>query len=148
MDDINVIFIWDMKTLTAIQTFPGRLQSSINGLVITSNNCFWAYGKRFFQYDTMTGDDGAMDKGEDDGLSIDEESFPIAAYLNHYLFWQIVVKQKEIRMYDLINGKLISIYSEVFGEDNNDDITKFKIDKMHRKAYVTSNTGKVYVINC
>ena len=52
-------------------------------------------------------------------------------------------------MYDLINGKLISIYNDVFGEDNpNDEITKFKIDKKHRKAYVASNTGKVYVINC
>ena len=61
----------------------------------------------------------------------------------------MVIKQKEIRMYDLINGKLISIYNDVFGEDNpNDEITKFKIDKKHRKAYVASNTGKVYVINC
>ena len=52
-------------------------------------------------------------------------------------------------MYDLTNGKLISIYGDIFGEDNiTDDITKFKIDKKHRKAYVASNTGKIYVINC
>ena len=60
-----------------------------------------------------------------------------------------MIKQKEIRMYDLTNGKLISIYNDVFGEENSgENITKFKIDKPHRKAYVASDSGKVYVINC
>ena len=52
-------------------------------------------------------------------------------------------------MYDLTNGKLISIYNDIFGEDfSNDEITQFKIYKKHRKAYVASNTGRIYVINC
>ena len=65
-----------------------------------------------------------------------EETFPITSYINEYLFWEIVVKQKEIRMYDLINGKLISIYSDIFGEENSsDDITKFKIDKKNAFSF-------------
>jgi hypothetical protein len=116
--------------------------------VIISNTCFWAYGRRFFQYDTFS-DDDAIGGDDAEGTAIQEETFPIAASINEYLFWETVVKQKEIRMYDLTNGKLISIYGDIFGEDNNtDDITKFKIDKKHRKAYVASNTGKIYVINC
>ena len=69
MDDINVIFVWDTKTLTAIQTFPGRLQSSICGLVIIANNCFWGYGRRFFQYDTFS-DDDAIGGEEGEGTAV------------------------------------------------------------------------------
>lgn len=28
------------------------------------------------------------------------------------------------------------------------DITKFRIDKRHRKAYVANNLGQIIVVNC
>jgi len=28
------------------------------------------------------------------------------------------------------------------------EITKFRIDKRHRKAYVANNLGQIFVINC
>ena len=50
---------------------------------------------------------------------------------------------------------LISLYDNIFNVNDNDDeliakpdLTKFLIDKRHRKAYVSNNIGEVFVINC
>ena len=54
-------------------------------------------------------------------------------------------------MYNLEDGKLVNLHSNVFCEDDNDqiaEITKFCIDKRHRKAYVANNFGEIIVINC
>lgn len=110
-----------------------------------SNNIFWGFGKRFFQYDTYSQD---AELTHDDGAGGDEGT-PLTAQINEYLLNEIVVKKHEIRMYDIETGKLISIYNNLFKDTGeNVEITIFKIDKRHRKAYVATNTGKVYVINC
>lgn len=61
-----------------------------------------------------------------------------------------VIDKKEIRMYDLKTGKLDALHNNVFeGLSNpNGEITKFIIDKPHRKAYVADNNGSIIVINC
>lgn len=53
-------------------------------------------------------------------------------------------------MYDIETGRLNSIYNNLFKDATSDkvEITIFKIDKRHRKAYVATNSGKIYVINC
>ena len=52
-------------------------------------------------------------------------------------------------MYDITKGQLYSIFNNVFGEQNSRaEITCFRIDKRHRKAYVANNQGQIYVINC
>lgn len=57
--------------------------------------------------------------------------------------------KEEVRMYDMITGKLMSIYNNVFKEEfPTCEITMFKIDKRHRCAYVSNNKGRIYVINC
>mgnify|MGYP000882961258 CR=1 FL=1 len=115
------------------------------GLIVISNNIFWGFGKRFFQYDTYQAD--PEQTFEDDGA--DDEGAPLTAQLNEYLLNEIVVKKHEIRMYEIETGKLISIYNNIFKDSSdNVEITIFKIDKRHRKAYVATNTGRIYVINC
>ena len=52
-------------------------------------------------------------------------------------------------MYDIEKGELQSIHMNIFQEDAiTSEITRFKIDKRHRKAYVANNMGTIYVINC
>lgn len=52
------------------------------------------------------------------------------------------MKKKEVRMYDLKNGQLQAMHNNVFDNlGTNGDITKFRIDKRHRKAYVANNLG-------
>jgi pantothenate kinase len=45
---------------------------------------------------------------------------------------------------------LVNIHDNVFKEDGQQvaEITKFCIDKPHRKAYVANNLGQIIVINC
>ena len=47
------------------------------------------------------------------------------------------------------------MYNNIFDIDDNDDelvakpeLSKFLIDKRHRKAYVSNNLGEIYIINC
>ena len=50
-------------------------------------------------------------------------------------------------MYDVTNGKLQSLHNNIFQEDGGkSEITKFKIDKRHRKAYVANSQGQVFVV--
>lgn len=52
-------------------------------------------------------------------------------------------------MYEIEKGELHSIHTNIFQEDPMaSEITRFKIDKRHRKAYVANNHGTIYVINC
>lgn len=60
-------------------------------------------------------------------------------------------------MYDLKSGILIGLHNKVFDAIRDDkaqevqdmpQITKFCIDKKHRKAYVANNMGQINVINC
>lgn len=53
-------------------------------------------------------------------------------------------------MYNLENGKLMNLHGNIFQEDDVQvaEITKFCIDKRHRKAYVANNFGEIIVINC
>ena len=68
---------------------------------------------------------------------------------NDYLLNLFVVKKHEIRMYDLEKGSLCAIHNRLFDDlDKPGDITKVRIDKRHRKAYISSNTGSIIVINC
>ena len=60
-----------------------------------------------------------------------------------------MVKKTEIRMYDIAKGQLYSLHTNLFGEDaGKAEITKLKIDKRHRKAYISNNKGEIIVINC
>ena len=60
-----------------------------------------------------------------------------------------MVKKHDVRMYDVTNGKLQSLHNNIFQEDGGkSEITKFKIDKRHRKAYVANSQGQVFVVNC
>lgn len=78
-----------------------------------------------------------------------EQNYPLQAMINDYLLNIFVVKKHEIRMYDLEKGSLSAIHNRVFEDlDKAGDITKFRIDRRHRKAYVASNTGHIIVINC
>ena len=85
--------------------------------------------------------------GNDDNYV--DEKYSICAELNKYTFQEIVVMKKEVRMYDMITGKLVSVYNNIFKEEFQvSEITNFKIDKRHRCAYVSNNLGRIYVINC
>lgn len=107
---------------------------------------FWAYGKRFFQFDTYQGD--AEEEQVGFGAANDGD-FPICAYLNTYLLDIFVVKKHDVRMYDVTQGRLQSLHNNIFQEDGaKSEITKFKIDKRHRKAYVASSQGQIFVVNC
>lgn len=58
-----------------------------------------------------------------------------------------MVQKHDILMYDLKNGKLMGLHNKIFEVQENDDvhdrpiITKFCIDKKHRKAYIANNFG-------
>ena len=78
-----------------------------------------------------------------------EQLYPKQAIVNDYLLNIFVVKKQEVRMYDIEKGQLQSIHMNIFQEDPiTSEITRFKIDKRHRKAYVANNQGIIYVINC
>ena len=124
----------------------GSCSSDITGILVVKNDIFWAYGKRFFQYDTLMFE---MHQHIDKEDKIETEEYPVCAQINEYLFQQIVVMKQEVRMYCLITGRLMSIYNNIFKEDYpTAEITNFKIDKRHRCAYVSNNKGRIYVINC
>ena len=60
-----------------------------------------------------------------------------------------VVLKNEIRLYDMLTGKLLMLHSNVFQEeDTNSEISKVKIDKTNRKLYISNNLGKIVVSNC
>ena len=60
-----------------------------------------------------------------------------------------VVKKSEVRIYNVDKGQLFSLHSNIFKEEiAKAEISKFKIDKRHRKAYVSNNKGEIFVINC
>jgi hypothetical protein len=81
-----------------------------------------------------------MDEEEDAGVANDESDYPFYACMNNYLHLLYVVKKKELRMYDITKGQLYSIFNNVFNEDiARSEITCFRIDKRHRKAYVANN---------
>lgn len=70
-------------------------------------------------------------------------------HVNEYTFQQIVVTHSEVRMYDMLTGGLHTILNRVFKTEDVADleITAFRIDKRHRKAYIANNKGQIYVIN-
>jgi len=82
----------------------------------------------------------------------DEQDYPICSVINTYLQSIFVIKKQQIRMYDLAKANLRSLYTNVFNEDEQvlqqAEITQFKIDKQHRKAYISNNHGQIIVINC
>lgn len=122
------------------------------GLVVLSNNVFWIYGKRFFQFDTFNVDLDDDDEGggpQASGGQANDLRIPSQAMMNDYLLNVFVVKKFEVRMYDLEKGQLQAMHTNIFQEEQmTAEITKFKIDKRHRKAYVANNQGKIIVINC
>jgi hypothetical protein len=120
------------------------LKFQCEGIVVLSNNVFWSFGRRFFQFDTFIVED-------DDpvgNIKLDN-GFPVYAILNTYLLNIFVVKKNEVRMYDLTSGKLTQLIGNIFQEEIlKAEVTKFKIDARHRKAYVANNLGQIFVINC
>jgi len=60
-----------------------------------------------------------------------------------------VITKQEIRMYDVLSSKLITILNNVFKDelDRRPEITAFAIDRRHRKAYVANNLGEIVVVN-
>ena len=115
-----------------------------------SNNVFWVFGKRFFQTDTYQLDsDEAEAGGDQSGTKQSTENlYPIQALVNDYQLNVLVVKKHEVRMYDIGKGRLQSMHMNLFREDViSSEITKFRIDKRHRKAYVANNQGRIFVIN-
>lgn len=110
-----------------------------------SNNIFWAFGRRFFQYDTFQLEDD--DTGPTSGAN--EGDYPVSVQVNYYLLNIFVIKKSQVRMYDIAKGRLQSLHTNIFQEEQvKSEITCFKIDKRHRKAYVANNLGQILVINC
>lgn len=117
------------------------------GLVVLSNNVFWICGKRFFQYDTYA--DESNDEENSNSKQAAATNYPISASINDYLFSLFVVNKKEVRMYDISNGNLQALHNNIFDAMTvNGEITCFRIDRRHRKAYIANNQGYIIVINC
>ena len=91
-----------------------------------------------------------MDLEDEETVEVtDDSDFPLYACLNNYLHYIYVIKKKELRMYDITKGQLFSIFNNIFQEPTaKSEITVFRIDKRHRKAYIANNNGYIYVINC
>jgi hypothetical protein len=55
--------------LISIQVIPNQVQVASEGLVVLSNNIFWAFGRRFMQYDTfqLEDDDGGAGGNANEG---------------------------------------------------------------------------------
>ena len=85
---------------------------------------------------------------EDDAKNMGEGNYPQCVYLNQYTHSLFSVNKHEIRQYNLKKGSLDSLHANIFPEGGNQsEITKFKIDKRHRKAYVSNREGQIFVIN-
>ena len=145
IDEANIILVFDIQSLILIQTIPAgnnNSQAQIQGLVCLTNNIFWIYGRRFFQFDTFQLED-------DENQASKDNDYPLCVYLNHYSLSLFSVKKNEIRMYSLKSGQLESLHSSIFPDTSNKaEITYFRIDRRHRKAYVTNSMGQIFVINC
>jgi len=142
---MNTVYFWDTSQLTCIQQYVSYSQLHPEGLVVLKHNIFWCFGKRFTQFDTKT-------EGDQDDLKLamkgqEETNYANQVMINDYLLQIFVVKKKEVRMYDIEKGVMTAIHADIFQEDGS-EITKFKIDKRFRKAYVANNQGKIIVINC
>ena len=64
-------------------------------------------------------DDQFMDADQDIAGPIgyqQDEDFPIDSCLNRYLLGIVVVRKQEVRMYDIANGSLVSLHSNIFNE--------------------------------
>jgi WD40 repeat protein len=145
IDMLNNMMIWDIKQMIVVQNLNSGMNFPVLGCLILSNNAFWVYNKRFFQCDTFSLEE--KDKGQNNDLGI-EENYPLSVHLNKYTFQQIVVTKSEVRMYDLLTGTLYTILPRVFRQEDDDvEISAFRIDKRHRKAYVSNNKGQIFVIN-
>lgn len=164
VDETNLISFWDIFTLVCIQQISSQQNLQAEGIVALSNNVLWVFGKRFFQFDTFNldkDDDGAEGGGAaatsgagggagQQGIQRNYDAiYPKQALINDYLLNIFVVRKQEVRMYDIEKGELKSIHMNIFQENPiQSEITTFKIDKRHRKAYVANSAGTIYVINC
>ena len=139
------INIYDIKLCVCLQHVRIYMQHEPQGLMIMSNQVFWVFGQRFYQLDIFQQDIENTNEEQDE----ERENYPIYSGLNEYMLQQVVVQKSGIRMYDMMTGKLVTIFSNVFKEENlKSDISVFRIDKRHRKAYVANNHGEIFVINC
>jgi WD40 repeat protein len=138
IEETSTVFVWDIMNLTCIQTIALNFNMFPEGLVVLSNNVFWACGKRFFQFDTFM--DESNDEEGQNSKSAAATNYPISAAINDYLFSLFVVNKKEVRMYDISNGNLMALHGNIFEQMTvNGEITVFRIDKRHRKAYIANN---------
>jgi hypothetical protein len=84
-----------------------------------------------------------------------EDEYPLQACINEYLFSLFVVTKKDVLMYDLPTGVITGMHNNLFDRGDEEaqgratgHITRFCIDKRHRKAYVANNHGQISLINC
>ena len=47
IDELNQVLFWDIQSLLCIQQLPCPLKFTCEGIVVLSNNVFWALGRRF-----------------------------------------------------------------------------------------------------
>lgn len=112
---------------------------------IINQGTVWLYSKRFQQLDNqLFDDDEEAEQSKDNG-----NTAPLFVEFNRYTFQNIVVSKKDLKMYDLLSGKLKSILNNVFKKEEIGrlDITAFRMDKRHRKAYIANSKGEIFVIN-
>ena len=79
-----------------------------------SNRNFCIFGRKIIQYH-VSNDSSAGGADELNGDSKNEEqNQPIVACINRYLFGMFVVKNQEIRVYDLDGGQMVNIHDNIF----------------------------------
>ena len=84
-------------------------------MVALNKNCFWPYGKRFLQVDNYSSDKEA----EADQEKSANEAYPLQVIFNEYLAYMMIVTKLDIRLFDITTGKLVSIFNNVFSDEEN-----------------------------
>ena len=70
----------------------------------------------------------------------------LGCFYNHrtYLFYTICLKN--IKLWNILNGKIVRIYEE-FLPNNNCEITSFCTDKIKNKLFIGDNFGHIICMN-
>jgi CRISPR/Cas system-associated endoribonuclease Cas2 len=55
----------------------------------------------------------------------------------------MVIKKSEVRIYDIQKGQFQQLQNSIFEGDKKSEITRYKIDKRNRKAYITNDQGLI-----
>lgn len=125
--------VWDARTYTTIQTFNCPL-NEINTFAVTQNpKRIVAGGRRLVFYD--------YDEPTDHHLADDQ---PCLCVLYNSVFYTFITAHpKCIKIWDAVDGKLISVFRDLTSKD----ITSICLDERKRKLFVGDSVGRVFSIN-